>query len=336
MPSRTTRSTSGGTTCAHGFPAASVAASRREHLGLAVQVGGEPVRLHDARPFVEQGGQRRIGHVHPAGQMSCRIDDLAQHLLDSEGAQRRRVVEVGVAEFGEPARVGAREMPRVPAASTSASAAGSRSVYLRATIAAWASDCAIPATSRAAGIGSIRCLRRQYRVAVEVGDHEPPVAAQHLPDVQIAVSLDDRRARERTEPVRACASISPRRVRAAMSLLTESLSAQAVSSARKRRAAPARRVRAIGHASRCRPRAACISATNTPTSAAAATAGPGRGVRARAAAVTRSTAHVQPSTAPGRYSSTLATSVSAPSGGLPGDQAPRGGHARRTRRRATG
>ena len=39
------------------------------------------------------------------------------------------------------------------------------------------------------------------------------------------------------------------------------------------------------------------------------------GRRSRAASVIRSTAHVQPSTAPGRYSSTLATSVSAPSGG---------------------
>ena len=39
------------------------------------------------------------------------------------------------------------------------------------------------------------------------------------------------------------------------------------------------------------------------------------GRRSRAASVIRSTAQVQPSTAPGRYSSTLATSVSAPSGG---------------------
>ena len=42
-------------------------------------------------------------------------------------------------------------------------------------------------------------LGGQHRVAVEVGDHEAPAAAQHLTDVQVAVPFDDRRARERTE-----------------------------------------------------------------------------------------------------------------------------------------
>ena len=42
--------------------------------------------------------------------------------------------------------------------------------------------------------------RGQYRVAVEVGDDEAPVTAQHLTDVQVAVCLDDAGARERAEP----------------------------------------------------------------------------------------------------------------------------------------
>ena len=84
-------------------------------------------------------------------------------------------------------------------ASTSASAAASRSACLRATIAACASDCTMPATSRARRNRQYAFCGSQHRVAVEVGDHEAPVAAQHLTDVQVAVPFDDRRARERAE-----------------------------------------------------------------------------------------------------------------------------------------
>ena len=118
------------------------------------------------------------------------IDDLAQDLLHAEGAHQIWSVQLGVAEGGEPRPYAARKRGR-PGASTSASAAGSRWAYFAATIPACASDCTIPATSSAAGIGRHPLLRGEHGIAVEVRHHEPAAAEQYLADVQIAVSLDD-------------------------------------------------------------------------------------------------------------------------------------------------
>ena len=150
-------------------------------------------------PFVEQCGQCRIGHVHPSGQMPCRIDDLTQHLLRPKRMQRAGHVQVRMTQLRDPIRVRAEEgaadslVDRRPTRRRRAACTCARRSRL------CASDCAMPATSRAAGIGSIRSRRRKHRVAVEVGHHETSIAAQHLTYVQVAVSLDDRGACERAE-----------------------------------------------------------------------------------------------------------------------------------------
>ena len=43
--------------------------------------------------------------------MACRVDDFAKYLLEAEGPQRGWVVQVGVAEFGQPARIGLQKCP---------------------------------------------------------------------------------------------------------------------------------------------------------------------------------------------------------------------------------
>ena len=65
--------------------------------GVRPRIRGETVGLHDGTPS-EQSGQCRVEHVRPSGQVICGIDDLAQHLLCSEGVERGRIEQTGVAE----------------------------------------------------------------------------------------------------------------------------------------------------------------------------------------------------------------------------------------------
>ena len=142
-------------------------------------------------------------------------------------------------------RVGRRRRrgtPFAPARRPRPASRGRASVYFAATIAACASDCVIPATSSAAGIGSIRSCAWQHRVAVEVGHHEASAAAQHLTHVQVAVSLDDRASLPACRDRRG----SPRSRRGAgarTAALGESGSAQTISSVSQGRVAPPRGVR---------------------------------------------------------------------------------------------
>ncbi len=88
--------------------------------------------------------------------MSCGIDDLAQHLLYPERAQRGRVVQVRVAEVGEPAGVRIEERrPRLPRRQPPALPGRAGCTCGRRSWRAPATE-TMPATSSAAGIGSIR------------------------------------------------------------------------------------------------------------------------------------------------------------------------------------
>ena len=90
-----------------------------------------------------------------------------------------------------------RKAPRT-SVSTSATAAASRWVCLRATIAEW------ERLGHARDVESSRnrqhpLLGPQYGIAVEIGHHEPADAVKHLAHVEVAVALDDRGVREHSE-----------------------------------------------------------------------------------------------------------------------------------------
>ena len=169
----------------------------------------------------------------------------------------------------------------------------------------------------------MRSRRGQYRVAVEVGDHEPAGAAQHLAHVQVAVALDDRGARERAEPAQDCLDLAAAGTRDAM--LAESRRRTDGFQSLERGVTPARRVLARGDGG-CAGQGG-VQFGDQVTDFGGRLHRTGARRWSRAASVISPTAQVQPSTAPGRYSSTFATSVSALSRRLPGDQTPRRGHA---------